>query len=274
MANPARAFIHELSGLWGKGYWVTWHPSARHVLGEIGTVSGGGLVPISSLEEHGITVPSVTPATRDELTWRTNGQVNIVFKTSGQAGGPFTALTDGQAGALVEFTRGNSVLVAYRGLAERRLASQPLLATELVRRHWAGTWPLEWCVVSHLVTAEHATVLIGGDKGSSIELAARAALGSGPVALADLATRMGVARSTGLALELIGENVTPFFRVLRLRRRFMRGVEAQYGDLRELRNAAGRPTDVPTDVLDDAGADPEAALEALPQFGSGDLGRP
>lgn len=259
MPDPTRSFIRELSGLWGPGYWVTWHPSARHVLGEIGTKSGSSLVAISSLDEHGIDSASVAPDTRNELTLRTKDQVNVVFKTAGQAGGPFTALADAQAGAFVEFGHADSVLVAYRGLVEKRLTSQPALAAELVRRHLAGTWPLEWCVVSHLVTAEHATVLIGGKKGASAELAAQAALGPGPLALADLATRMGVARSTGLALELIGEKVTPFFRVLKLSRKFMRGLKPEYVRVRQ------PPSDLLAAALDDIRNDPGVALESVAQ---------
>ncbi len=75
----------------------------------------------------------------------------------------------GEAGALIEFTGDNSVLVAYQGLTEGRLASQHMLAAEMVSRYWAGTWPKGWCVVSHLVMAEHGTVLVGGEKGSTVD---------------------------------------------------------------------------------------------------------
>ncbi|OEJ28897.1 hypothetical protein AS594_35225 [Streptomyces agglomeratus] len=265
MADIARSFISELSGLWGEGYWVTWHPSTRHSLGDIGTVSAGSLVPISTLEENGITSLALTPETRDELSWRTKGQVDVTFKAVGNtAGGVFSALADAQAGALVEFKGDNSVLVSYRGLTESRLASQPVLAAEMVSRYWAGTWPKEWCVVSHLVTAEHGTVLAGGEKGSTVELAAQATVGPAPAAIADLAVRMKVARSKGLTLELLGEAMTPFFRILRLRRKFLNGIEAVYG-ASPLRIGSGRPSEIPQDILEEARSDPDTVLEFASQ---------
>ncbi|MEW1804588.1 hypothetical protein ACIGO7_07980 [Streptomyces virginiae] len=261
MPDPSRLFIRALSGVWGNGYWVTWHPSARHRLGDVGTVQGSGLVPISSLEEVGITTSQVAPTTRDELTWRTRGGVSVTYKSAGQAGGPFAALADAQAGALVEFSRENALLVAYRGLTEHRLADQPLLARELVERYWAGSWELDWYVISHLVTAKSGTVLLAGEKGALVEMHARATLGEAPAALADLAAGARGARSSGMELELLGKQVTPFYRVLRLRRRFIRGIEGVYGDVRTLRTSANRPPDVPADVLDEIRESPDVALE-------------
>lgn len=55
--------------------------------------------------------------------------------------------------------------------------------------HATGTWPKEWCVVSHRITAEHGTVLAGGEKGSTVELAAEASVGPAAAAVSDLAPR-------------------------------------------------------------------------------------
>ncbi|GHC45034.1 hypothetical protein [Streptomyces cinnamoneus] len=261
MPDPSRMFTRALSGVWGNGYWVTWHPSARYRLGDVGTLRGPGLVLISSLDEIGIATSKVTPTTRDELTWRTRGRVSVTYKSVGQTGDSFAMLADAQAGALVEFSRENALLVAYRGLSEHRLADQPVLARELIRRYWAGTWELDWHVISHLVTAKSGTVLLAGEKGALVEMHVRAALGEAPAALADLAAGVRGARSSGMELELLGKQVTPFYRVLRLRRRFIRGIEGVYGDVRTLRTSANRPPDVPADVLEEIRESPDVALE-------------
>ncbi|MEU2655730.1 hypothetical protein ABZ615_10410 [Streptomyces sp. NPDC007325] len=231
-------------------------------------MSADSLVPIGTLAENGITATSVTPSTRDELSWSTQGQVEVTFKGAGKPGaGVFSALADAEAGALVTFKRANAVLVSYRGLSESRLASQPALAAEMVRRYWAGTWPREWCVVSHLVQAEQGTVLAGGESGSAVELAARATIGPAPAVIADLSAKLKVARSQGLALEHLGEAMTPFFRVLRLRRRFLNGVEAEFGSPKH-RTASEKPRAIPQGIVEEAHDDPEAVLEFAPQAGS------
>ncbi|MGP3999493.1 hypothetical protein [Streptomyces sp. 8N706] len=87
---------------------------------------------------------------------------------------------------------------------------------------------------------------------------ARATLGEPPAVLANLAAGVRGARSSGLELELLGKQVTPFYRVLR---RFIRGIEGVYGDVRTLRTSANRPPDVPADVLDEIRESSDVALE-------------
>ncbi len=82
---------------------------------------------------------------------------------------------------------------------------------------------------------------------------------------------MKVARSTGLALELLGDSVTPFFRVLRLRRKFLNGIEVVYGDASHLRTASEQTQEGP---LRTSSTKPvttrDAALEFPPQHSSGE----
>ncbi|MFK0158292.1 hypothetical protein ACIQVK_40280 [Streptomyces sp. NPDC090493] len=260
MTDPSRAFIRALAGVWGPDYWVTWHPSSRRSLGTVGPARYPGIVPVDTLPDSAVEPPEVTPADRSTLTWNTEGAVRVTFQGTAEAADPAGALADVRAGAVVEFTRKNALLVVYRGLTETRLADQPRLARELVRRYWAGDWDPDWCVVSHLVTARSGTVLMAADKGATVELGVSGSAAAGPVSLADLATQVRATRSAALQCELVGERLTPFYRVLRLRRRFLRGVEAEYG-ARGLRTPAGRPAEVPPGLLHEVESAPEAALE-------------
>ncbi|MEW1773245.1 hypothetical protein [Streptomyces sp. NPDC086777] len=265
MADPSRAFIRALTGVWGQDYWVTWHPSSRLSLGAIGTVGHPGLVPIGELLDHGIVQPEVEPGGRDSLTWQTAGAVKVTHRAAAEAGEPTGALAAARAGTLVEFTHKNAVLVVYRGLSETRLADQPGLAKELIRRYWNGDWKTDWCVVSHLVTARSGTVLMSADKGATVELSASGSGTAGPVTLADLGTEVRATRSSALQCELVGRRMTPFYRVLRLRRRFIRGIEADYGQVRSTHRSPDRPRPVPPDLLEEVQDTPYEALELVPQ---------
>ncbi|MFJ8489119.1 hypothetical protein ACIRBZ_12250 [Streptomyces sp. NPDC094038] len=260
MNDPSRAFVRALAGVWGPDYWVTWHPSSRLALGAVGPARYPGIVPIDKLPDDGTVPPEVTPNGRSTLTWNTEGAVKVSFRGSAGAADPAGALADVRAGAVVEFTRKNALLVVYRGLTETRLADQPRLAQALVRRYWAGDWDPDWCVVSHLVTARSGTVLMAADKGATVELGASGSATAGPAALADLATQVSATRSAALQCELVGRELTPFYRVLRLRRRFLRGIEAEYG-AHGLRTPAGRPAEVPPGLLHEVENAPDAALE-------------
>lgn len=265
MADASRKFIRSLTGIWGPGYWVTWHPSSRQALGAYGTVRKRTVVPVGDLPDQDIEPATVDPRTKDGLVWYTKGAVQVKHGATAQTGVPMANLADAQGRMLVTFTRRNAVLVVYQGLSEHRLASQPKVAAQLVDRYLAGAWELDWCVVSHLVTARSGTVLMARDKGAAIQFAAKAAAGAGPVGLADLASKAHSTYSSELACELVGATVTPFYRVLRLRRRFVRGIEAAYGYVPGLRTSRDRPAQVPPEILEEVQDTPEAALEFVPQ---------
>jgi hypothetical protein len=264
--TPARFSLkHALIWLWGPGYWVTWHPSSRQALGTYGTVRKRTVVPVGDLPDQDIEPTTVDPRTEDGLVWYTKGAVHVRHGVRAQAGLPVANLADAQGRMQVTFTSKNAVLVVYQGLSEHRLASQPKVAEQLLNRYLAGAWQLDWCVISHLVTAQSGTVLMARDKDAAIEFAAKAAAGAGPAGLADLATKAHSTYSSELACELVGATVTPFYRVLRLRRRFVRGVEAAYGYMPGLRTSSDRPAQIPPEILEEVQDTPEAALEFVPQ---------
>lgn len=266
MPSTKRLFVSAMRKAWGDGYWVAWLPATRYQLGDIGQVDGAGqLVGITSMAEQGITVAATQSAAKDELTWRSSGDVNITFKAAASTSDQFQALAKADVGARVEFTGSNGILVAYRGLSETRLTNQPVLAIELLTRYAQGTWDLNWCVISQIVAAASGTVLIAGNGRSAAELKGNGSVGSGPATVADLSANVQVARSTGLGLEFVGVDVTPFFRVLRLRKRFLRGIKAQYGSIEKFRTAFDRSADVPSDFTEEAQDDYEAILETVPQ---------
>jgi hypothetical protein len=266
MPNTKRLFVKAMHDAWGDGYWVTWLPSTRYRLGDIGQIDGSGqLIGISTMAEQDIMSTTTQGETKDELTWRSSGDVNVTFKATGSTSDQFHALAAAQAGARVEFSGSKGVLVAYRGLSETRLTNQPALAVELLARYAKGTWDVDWCVISQIVVAESGTVLIAGDGKSTAELAADGSVGSGPITVADLSANVRVAHSNGLGLEFLGADVTPFFRVLRLRKRFLRGIEAQYGSAQRFRTAFDLSADVPVDFTEEALDDHEAILETVRQ---------
>ncbi|WP_128437081.1 hypothetical protein [Streptomyces cyaneus] len=265
MADPSRKFVRSLTGLWGPGYWVTWHPSSRQALGAYGTVLKRTVVPVGNLRDQDIESASVDPRTDDGLVWYTKGAVEVTHGTVAQTGVPVANLADAQGRMKVTFTRKYAVLVVYQGLSEHHLASQPKVAKQLLNRYLAGDWELDWCVVSHLVTAQSGTVLMAREKGATIEFTARATAGAGPAGLADLASKARSTHSSELVCELVGATVTPFYRVLRLRRRFLRGIEAAYGYVPGLRTSRDRPAEVPPEILEEIQDTPEAALEYVPQ---------
>jgi hypothetical protein len=271
MPEMYRIYINSMHDFWGEGYWVTWHPSVRLRLGEVGAVKGGQLVTVGSLE--GMRIPyDATPAqSRDQLTYSSAGGVSFTFKAAGEPGPAFQILAQAQAGALITFKGENSLVVSLRDLAETRIVDLPQLAKAVVERYLAGDWQADFAVVTHLVTAGSGTLLASTVGGSQVELLATAAIGQGPVTIADLSANVAVARSDALELQLLGQGLTPFFRVLRLKEGWLGGIKVRFGDAQPFRTSKARTSGEYQELLEEAMDEPEEVLEDLDQ-GSADDG--
>jgi hypothetical protein len=162
---------------------------------------------------------------------------------------------------VVEFRNDSSVLVVYQNLLQRGLSDARALAEHLVRRYWDGFWPEELLTVTDVVSVEHGTVLGAAAKGASIELRLNATVGTASMSAADLATTLAVTRKQNMAFEWIGPHLTPFFRVVRLRPRWLRTVKLDYAPPQ--RGAAALAVPIPPALLQDAQDKPSEVLETL-----------
>jgi hypothetical protein len=265
MPKIYRIYIDSMHDFWGKGYWITWHPSVRLRLGEVGAVRDGQLVAISSLKSLKIDHDTTPAQSRDQITYSSAGSVSFTFKAAGDPGQGFQFLMPAQAGALIEFEKENSLVVALRDLAETRIVDLPELAKAVVERYLAGDWQADFAVVTHLVRAGSGTLLASTASGSRVELFAQAALGQGPATIADLSANVGVAHSDALELQVLGQGLTPFFRVLRLKERWLGGVKVRFGDNQPFRTSKSRTSSEYRELLEEAMDEPDEVLGELDQ---------
>ncbi|HXM57398.1 MAG TPA: hypothetical protein VOB72_18515 [Candidatus Dormibacteraeota bacterium] len=257
MAELHVVFTGALQGLWGPDYWVTWPPGLQLALGDVGIVRHGRLTPTSRLAERDIEVDIDVAGGLRELAYDSEGAVSVTFKAAGESPDGFQALARADAGACVRFARENAVLAVYTELRETRIRRLGELAEQLTRRFWEGTWSASEAVVSSLVTARSATVLVGIGSQSRAELRAGASVAT-LASLGSLAADVGIVHRDRLALALSGPDVTPFFRLVRLRRSFTGRIEQEYG-----RGLADAPAKMPARVIEEALQDPEGVVEEL-----------
>ena len=267
MADVYRVFVRALQNLWGPGYWVAWPPSQRLSLGDVGVIEKGLFVRTEGLAELGVDVSAEAGSARASLTYDSGGTASVTFKASGDSPTGFQGLAQADAGALVQFGTANGVLCVYDDLRETRVQRlEPLTAT-LIEWFWAGRWREDHAVVTHLVSARSATILVGAASGAQAELRASATAGGGPATLGQLGANMSVARRQHIGFELVGSGLTPFFRLLRLRRTFMGRITTQHG-----RGAGPAQRPVPVEVMEEALESPASVFEEFDQLTAIDVG--
>jgi hypothetical protein len=74
---------------------------------------------------------------------------------------------------------------------------------------------------------------------------------------------VSIAHSGALTVQILGEALTPYFRVLRVKASWLNGVEGEYGGRQPFRELAAAAT---AELLEEAREEPDAVLEAVDQF--------
>jgi len=244
-----------------EGWWVTWPLSRSVRVGDVFDTSGGTLRTAGDLAGRGVAFDIAAAAPPATFTYDSNGAAAVRFKLAGGLPQGFSALTKADAGALVEFDHAVAILVVYSGIAQEGMSDTRSVAGDLVRQFWKGSWPEELVGVTDVVTAAGGTVLAAAGSGASAELRATAAVGVGPSTLVDLAGNVTVARATHVGLQWVGSEVTPFYRVVRLKRTWLNHVKTQYGPRQPGRGAAPEP--VPPILIEEARDAPDQVLEPV-----------
>jgi hypothetical protein len=248
---------------WGD-WWLAWPLLQQVAVGDVLQQDSGGAVRAAgTLTERRIPYGETVPEARGEFVFDAGGAVDVRFKASGSTDPLFSALAEAEAGALLRFGRETGVLVAYRGLTETGTPNARELAVALISRYWRGSWDPELLAVTQVVRADAAAVLVATGAEAAVELRLSTSVGAGPLQLVDLAGGAEVARSRHLGFQWIGARVTPLFRVVRLRRKWLGGVREEFGPVQPGRGINGEP--VPEVLLEEALDDPSAVLETPPQ---------
>ncbi|MFD0272330.1 hypothetical protein ACFVHB_00280 [Kitasatospora sp. NPDC127111] len=260
MVEVYRAYRAAVADVW-RDWWATWPLTEPVGLGDVLLAQGDAVRSAGTLADRGVAVEPGRPGRRGDYTYDAAGGVELRFKAAGATDPAFSSVAAAEAGALVRFGAGSGVLVVYRGITTRGLADTRRLAGELVRQYALGRWERELLAVTEAARAESGTVLVAAGGEAAAELSITAAAGAGAPGLADLAGGVALAASRNLGLRWVSGPVTPFYRVVRLRERWLRGVEAEYGPVQPGRGLAG--ASVPPLLLEEAAEDPRAVLEAV-----------
>jgi hypothetical protein len=205
-------------------YRATWLPGTPVALGDVGILDKGVLVPQTSLPRLGVDFEVQTDTVPDgTLDYQSANEVSIAIKAAGELNKRFNALAEADAGALVEFTDADSVLLQLRGVRVERVADQAALRRALLDAVVAADdqrrWDRDWVVVTDVVTAASATILIAGGRGSRIELKAAASVA--PTSLADVDAGLTTVSESQVSTKIVAQNgLTPLYRGMRVRRNF------------------------------------------------------
>lgn len=98
------------------------------------------------------------------------------------------------------------------------------MARKIVQLWKDGLWDKDFLIVSEVLEAETATIIVSSEADSKIELKASGDIGTKVMDIADASLDLGMTRHKNIGVKIIAEsNITPLYQVVGLKRKLFGG---------------------------------------------------
>lgn len=215
--RTSRKYTRELKKQFG--YFATWLPGTPLELGDIGVLKGNIFTKISNLSDFKIKFDVEKDTSKADIEHSSKGAVSITTKASGTVAPQGSSLGEIEAGIRVEFNKENAILFKANATLSPSIKDQVSVGNQVIKLFEEGKWDKNWVVITEIVEAESATILISSSSNSKIELKAKGDVGSANLDIADADLGFELKFSKDLSTKIIAEeSLTPLFRASKIKR--------------------------------------------------------
>ncbi|MGW7041153.1 hypothetical protein ACWGDT_00170 [Streptomyces avermitilis] len=194
------------------GYLAAWLPGMRISVGDVGVLRGSRFEPHTTLAGLNVGFGTRPAGTPGDLEYASSGQVEVEWH--GQAGLLAGSGMGMQTRVTVSFKRSNATFFQASRAVTSGITDLPAIERALIGL--GELWKREWVVVTEVVKARSAVVVVSSRSGGRLDLHVQG--GGAGSSLAELASRVRVASEAGIAARVLSSSgLTPLFRVCQLR---------------------------------------------------------
>lgn len=219
--NMSRWYAREMKD--NTNYLPTWLPNVRVAPGDVGRITDFQFTPLGNLDQLGVPFHAEDGNAPSDFEYYSAGSVSMMLKLAGEA--PFTGsvLKQAEAGVTVTFGRENAIAFRCSDCTSARITDQLSLGKQVLTLHGRGEWPADLVVVTEVVSAGSATVLISSAVDASVDLRAGGTVGAAQINLAAVDAGFQVVRTSNMGIQIVAETgLTPLIRTSGLRARLFR----------------------------------------------------
>lgn len=232
MKGPQEQYTDEMKKKFG--YIATWLPGTPFILGDVGIINDNVFTHVAYLKNFEIQFDTKVDETGDDIEYSSQGAVSVATKVSGTVAPQGSTLGNIDAGFIVEFGNENSILFKANQIKTNLIEDTAKLGDQILSLYKEGKWNKHWVVITELVLAESATILISNSKNAKIELKANANIDAKKLDIADAKFDFGATFSKGLDTKILAQSgLTPLFKIMALKSRIFlppvfksRGIQA------------------------------------------------
>jgi hypothetical protein len=156
------------------------------------------------------------------MDYTSHESVTIKTKLNGAIPSLGSAFTTSDAGFSFDFKGDNSIIFQTSNHQLCELVNLAEIEQAVLEKYNRGNWDKDWVIVTELVKADAATIIISNSNNGTLELKVNANIGTDNLTLTDAALALSVLHEKGSTLKYIAQNeVTPLYRVMGLRSAFL-----------------------------------------------------
>jgi hypothetical protein len=213
-------------------YHAVWEPGTPLELGEIGEFSNGEFQHVAYLADKGIPFKVIEDPSSNPLNYGSKGSVTVSSKIAGKMTIPgIHELAPADAGLVVRFSREKSTLFEATGVRHQIIRDVDALEKDIISAYNESKWKYNWVVITDLIRADSATILISNGADASIEL--RATVDVPNMALTNMEAQFVPAFTNNIETSIVAkENLTPLFKARGLRKHIFTGPALEMKTLR------------------------------------------
>jgi hypothetical protein len=203
------------------GYRPTWLPNTPIKIGDVGILEDDVFIKESTLNEHGIYFEVAISESDATIDFSSECGITLKTKLEGKIDPSATSLGKADAGFIIEFNDENGFIFKAKGSRTSVISNLGAVKREVLRRFNEGNWAKNWVIISELIEAKSATILLSGQAGSKVELKAQGDLNVSTMDIADASLNLKLESGQTLAATILGQQkITPLYRIIGVKQSF------------------------------------------------------
>ena len=215
MSNLYDYYLTHINAM--SGYRANWEPAKPIKIGDIGILENGVFTTITQFSENEIKLDIATTENTSDLNYTSSDNVTISVKAEGEAPVAGSTLTNADAGFSIEFKKGEAIVFQVSGYKTIQIRNILDVQKLVLEKSKSGEWVKDWYIITEMLEAENATIIISNSGNFMLDLKAKAAASAGDLKLTNASLGLQVVRDKGSSLNFIGrQGITPMYRVMGL----------------------------------------------------------
>jgi hypothetical protein len=193
-------------------YSATWLPNVYLSLGDVGIFQNYQYYPKGNLSDFGIRFDVSPAASPADFDYASRDSVSVQVKLKGDAPLVGSNLAEADAGVSIKFGRQNAILFTATRCRSSRIRDLNKLGKQINDKHRKGEWDKELAIITQVIKAQGATVIISRGSNSQIDLSAKGKVGTGNTNLADITADLKIIHRNNIGTSIVAKpNLTPLF---------------------------------------------------------------